>query len=191
MRDWVQSIWMLLPHSGRLGQIYVMWDDAATDATEPAGSTPEGELTGKPCSINSNPFWLHSGPFWLPLGSKEVAFTEKRTTGTAVVKESLTTAGNTWFSATVGSDSGPNWLPLGSKYAAKVEKETSGTAVVKESLTTAAMLEILAPFWSNSAPFLDQINAISMPIRRKSMQGCRSRKLALTISWTSERCKGF
>ena len=52
----VQSIWILLPHSGRLGQIYVMWDDAATDATEPAGSTPEGELTGKPCSINSNPF---------------------------------------------------------------------------------------------------------------------------------------
>ena len=48
------SLWRVLPHSGRLGQIYVMWDDAATDATEPAGSTPEGELTGKPCSINSD-----------------------------------------------------------------------------------------------------------------------------------------
>ena len=39
----------LLPHSNRVNQNHVMWDDAATDATEPAGSTPEGELTGKPC----------------------------------------------------------------------------------------------------------------------------------------------
>ena len=54
MRLLLGACMRLLPHSGRLGQIYVMWDDAATDATEPAGSTPEGELTGKPCSINSD-----------------------------------------------------------------------------------------------------------------------------------------
>ena len=61
------SIWKLLgacmrtlPHSSRVNQSHGMWDDAATDATGPAGSTPEGELNGKPCSINSDAL---SAPF--------------------------------------------------------------------------------------------------------------------------------
>ena len=38
---WVQSL-CLLPHSSRVNQIHVMWSDAATEALEPAGSTPDG-----------------------------------------------------------------------------------------------------------------------------------------------------
>ena len=51
-----------------------MDEDAALEAQAPEGSSPEGELTGKPYSSNSiagtnfgvifAPFWTNSAPFW-------------------------------------------------------------------------------------------------------------------------------
>ena len=47
------SLWILLTHPSRDNQNQVMCDDAAPEALEPAGSSPKGELTGKPYSSNS------------------------------------------------------------------------------------------------------------------------------------------
>ena len=55
----------ILSHPITVSQCYVMDEDAAPEALEPAGSSPEGELTGKSCSSNS--FWTKSAPFWANL----------------------------------------------------------------------------------------------------------------------------
>ena len=49
---WVQSL-CLLSHPITVSQCYVMDKDAALEAQAPEGSSPEGELTGKPYSSNS------------------------------------------------------------------------------------------------------------------------------------------
>ena len=64
------SIWKLLSHPITVSQSYVMDEDAALEAQAPEDSSPEGELTGKPCSINSSPNWLQSGPRGGPGGPK-------------------------------------------------------------------------------------------------------------------------
>ena len=43
----------LLSHPITVSQCYVMDEDAALEAQAPEGSSPEGELTGKPYSSNS------------------------------------------------------------------------------------------------------------------------------------------
>ena len=63
----------LLSHPITVSQCYVMDEDAALEAQAPEGSSPEGELTGKPYSSNSiagtnfgvmlAPFWTNSAPF--------------------------------------------------------------------------------------------------------------------------------
>ena len=49
---WVQSM-RILSHPITVSQCYVMDEDAALEAQAPEGSSPEGELTGKPYSSNS------------------------------------------------------------------------------------------------------------------------------------------
>ena len=60
MRKLGASLWILLgaclcllSHPITVSQCYVMDEDAALEAQAPEGSSPEGELTGKPYSSNS------------------------------------------------------------------------------------------------------------------------------------------